>query len=137
MKLQAEKSDAEYVITAQGDAFVDVNRVRHASGIAVGSGRAPAPWGVDGFAALGTADFAALLDPRPELVLIGTGSVQRFPSPALLRPLIEAGIGFEVMNTPAACRTYNILVGEGRRVVAALLVGSDTATTPLQQGGAG
>jgi len=55
-------------------------------------------------------------------MLIGTGTVQRFPDPVALRPLIEAGIGFEIMSTPAACRTYNILVAEDRQVVAALIV---------------
>ena len=57
-----------------------------------------------------------------EIVLIGTGHDQRFPHPAALRPLIEAGIGFEIMSTPAACRTYNILVAEYRLVAAGLIV---------------
>jgi uncharacterized protein len=55
-------------------------------------------------------------------VLLGTGARQRFPAPRLLRPLIEAGIGCEVMDLAAACRTYTILVAEGRRVAAALLI---------------
>jgi uncharacterized protein len=67
------------------------------------------------------ADLRRLLDFSPELVLLGTGPRQRFPRPALLRPLIEARVGFEVMDLQAACRTFNILVGEGRRVAAALL----------------
>lgn len=58
----------------------------------------------------------------PELVVFGSGNRLRFPRPQWLRPLIEAGIGVETMDTAAACRTYNILAGEGRRVVAALLV---------------
>ncbi|MCK7500562.1 MAG: Mth938-like domain-containing protein [Comamonadaceae bacterium] len=78
-------------------------------------------WVRGGFAALTEADLRRLLDFRPELVLLGTGARQRFPQPALLRPLIEARIGFEVMDLQAACRTYNILMGEGRRVAAALL----------------
>lgn len=58
---------------------------------------------------------------KPEVLLLGTGARQRFPSPAVLRPLLQAGIGVEVMDTQAAARTYNILMAEGRRVVAALL----------------
>ena len=59
---------------------------------------------------------------KAEIVLIGTGSGQRFPHPASLRPLIDDGIGFEVMSTAAACRTYNILVAEDRLVAAGLVV---------------
>ena len=60
---------------------------------------------------------------EPELVVFGSGARLRFPSPALLRPLIDAGIGVETMDTAAACRTYNVLLAEGRSVVAALLFG--------------
>jgi len=67
--------------------------------------------------------WAALLAQRPEIVLLGTGEQQRFPRPEILRPLTEAGIGVEVMTVQAACRTYNILVAEERRVAAALLLG--------------
>lgn len=63
-----------------------------------------------------------ILELQPEVVLLGSGPRQRFPDPALLAPLLERGIGVEVMDTGAACRTYNILVGEDRRVVAALFV---------------
>jgi uncharacterized protein len=59
---------------------------------------------------------------KPELIIIGTGKRQRFPGPELLKTLIEAKIGFEVMDSQAACRTYNILVGEGRQVLLALIV---------------
>ena len=58
----------------------------------------------------------------PELVVFGSGARLRFPQAAWIRPLIEAGIGIETMDTAAACRTYNILAGEGRRVIAALLL---------------
>jgi uncharacterized protein len=63
-----------------------------------------------------------MVDLKPELVLIGTGSRQRFPKPELLKALVQAKIGFEIMNSQAACRTYNILVGEGRQVLLALIV---------------
>jgi len=58
-----------------------------------------------------------------EIVLPGTGAQLRFPRPEILRPLLEAGVGVEVMDVQAACRTYNILVSEERKVAAALLLG--------------
>ena len=75
-----------------------------------------------GFDALAEADFAALLAHKPEVVLLGTGATLRFPHPRLLAPLTDARVGVEVMDTPAACRTFNILSGEGRRAIAALIV---------------
>ncbi|MEK6748241.1 MAG: Mth938-like domain-containing protein [Pseudomonadota bacterium] len=66
--------------------------------------------------------FAALLPMAPELVILGTGSRLRFPISAILAPLMTRGIGVEVMNTAAACRTYNFLMVDGRNVLAALLL---------------
>ena len=59
--------------------------------------------------------------PRPEVILLGTGNRLQFPHPRLTQPLQQAGIGLEAMDTVAACRTYNILMAEGRQVLAALL----------------
>jgi uncharacterized protein len=69
-----------------------------------------------------TADLEPLLGLAPEVVLLGTGSRQQFPDPRVLRILYEQGIGVEVMDTSAACRTFNVLVAEGRAVAAALIV---------------
>lgn len=79
-------------------------------------------WQLPGFHALQPAHFERLAALQPELVILGTGHRQRFAAPALLRSLIERGIGVECMDTAAACRTYNVLVNEGRSVVAALIV---------------
>jgi uncharacterized protein len=68
--------------------------------------------------------FEQALALRPEVVIFGSGARLRFVSPALYSSLIERGIGVETMDTPAACRTYNVLASEGRSVVAALLVGA-------------
>lgn len=67
-------------------------------------------------------DFAAVLALQPEVVLLGTGRSQRFPAHRVLATLHAARVGVEVMDTGAACRTYNVLLGEGRRVVAALML---------------
>jgi len=79
-------------------------------------------WAPAGFAGLAPADFAGLLEYAPEVVLLGTGNKQRFPDPRLTGGLASARIAVEVMDTRAACRTFNILIGEDRRVVAALLI---------------
>jgi uncharacterized protein len=82
------------------------------------------PWPPATFSELTEADFDALLQDKPELVIFGSGSRLRFPSAALLRGLIARRVGVESMDTAAACRTYNVLVSEGRTVVAALLLES-------------
>ena len=79
-------------------------------------------WNVASFDELSEAHFAYFLDLKPDVLLLGTGARQRFPHPRLYRALTNAGIGLECMNTPAACRTYNILVAEDRKVVAAILI---------------
>jgi uncharacterized protein len=79
-------------------------------------------WSVTDFAALTINDFQQLANLQLQVVLLGTGPKIRFPKSELLIPLIHQQIGIEFMDTPAACRTYNILVAEGRVVAAALLL---------------
>ncbi|MBK1648542.1 Mth938-like domain-containing protein [Rhabdochromatium marinum] len=67
-------------------------------------------------------DLTALLDAQPQLILLGTGAQGRMPPPPLIAAGAERGIGIEWMHTGAACRTYNLLASEGRRVAAALLL---------------
>ena len=84
---------------------------------AIATGFAP-----NGFESLTEDDFEKLLKTSPEIVLLGTGAIHRFPHPRLSAPLHHAHVGLEVMDTRAACRTYNILAGEGRNVAAALII---------------
>ena len=79
-------------------------------------------WNVPAIDELSIADFQPALDLHPEIILFGTGIKQRFPSMALMTEIMQAGIAIEVMDTGAACRTFNVLIGEQRMVVAALLV---------------
>lgn len=79
------------------------------------------PWRPASFAELKREDFAQALASKPELVLFGSGSRIRFPTPALMRDLIDAHIGVETMDVGAVARTFNALAGEGRRVVALVL----------------
>lgn len=80
-------------------------------------------WPPETPAALDSAHFEQILALRPELVIFGSGERLQFVPPALYRALIDARVGIETMDTAAACRTYNVLAGEGRSVVAALLLG--------------
>lgn len=122
MKLHLAQPDGTNIFTGYGEDYVEVNRQRYQRSLVVLPDRLLTDWGGGGFAALSAADFAPLAELAPEILLLGTGAVLRFPPPAVLRPLIEAAVGVEVMDTRAACRTYNILVAEGRRVAAALLL---------------
>jgi len=79
-------------------------------------------WHVPTIEELSIADFQPALDLHPEIILFGTGIKQHFPSIALMTEIMQAGIAIEVMKTSAACRTFNVLIGEQRMVVAALLV---------------
>jgi len=121
MKLQADSVEALNTVTAYGPGWIEINRQRHEGAVLVRPEGEIAAWTVQSFEALAAGDFEALLARKPELVLFGTGETQRFPHPRLTAALASAGIGVDVMNTHAACRTYNILMMEGRRVLAALL----------------
>ncbi|MCL2830903.1 MAG: Mth938-like domain-containing protein [Betaproteobacteria bacterium] len=122
MKLEWDRIEGKNAFTGYGQNYVEINGKRHESGLLVLSGQIIEGWGLAGFEALQVEDFEQLAALAPDIALFGSGPTLRFPAPELLRPLIEAGIGLEVMNTPAACRTWNILVSEGRKVVAALLM---------------
>ena len=131
MKLYALASSSSrsqfHVITAHGAGFIAVDGRRLARSLLLLPDRIDEAWGPDGFADLTAEHLAPLASLGCDVLLLGTGSRQRFPAAALLRPLIEAKIGVEAMDTPAACRTYNILVAEGRKVAAALIVEKDAA----------
>lgn len=126
MKLQAVSRSAQHAVTAYGGDHVAIDGHAYGRSLLLLPDHIDAQWGPTNFAGLGEAHFAALADltAHCDVLLLGTGRRQRFPAPALLRPLHELGRGLEVMDTPAACRTYNILLAEGRAVAAALIVES-------------
>jgi uncharacterized protein len=119
---QIEQSGAN-LIDAYDQTRIRINGRDYASGLAVTAEAVVTDWGPDRIADLDAGHVEALLALQPQVVIIGTGTRQQFPDPALYFGLLERGIGVEIMDTGAACRTYNILVGEGRRVVAGLLLG--------------
>jgi len=124
VKLHATAPSALNTFSGYGDGFVMVNGQRHEGGNASSIIVMPEqllPWDVTGFDALKEEDFHVFLDLKLEILLLGTGPKQRFPHPRLTRELAAAHIGVEAMDLQAACRTYNILMAEQRRVAAALL----------------
>ena len=110
------------VVTGLGPGWIRIGAVECRQNVVLSSDAIATGWAASGFDGLSDDDFAQLLARKPEVVLFGTGATIRFPHPRLTRPLTEAGVGVEVMDTPAACRTFNILAAEGRSVVAALLL---------------
>ena len=110
------------VFTGYGDDYVRLGIVVYRENVVVTPERILTGWCPAGFDALTDADFAAVAELQPEIVLLGTGARQRFPSPRLTRALAEARIGLDVMDTPAACRTFNILAAEERKVAVAILL---------------
>ena len=110
------------VFTGHGAGFVRLGVVEYRDNLIVTPERIVAGWAPGGFDQLSEADFNSLAALEPEVALLGTGATLRFPHPRLARALVDAGIGLEVMDTPAACRTFNILAAEGRKVAAALFL---------------
>ena len=122
MKLHLNISAGFNAVTGHGLGFVVVNQQRIETSLILMADKLNTPWAVAGLAGLTLADFAPLIDLKPELVVFGAGQSFQFPDRRIMAAFSAARIGFETMDTPAACRTYNVLVGEGRNVAAALLV---------------
>ena len=122
MKLHLQPEHGQHLFTGYGAGYVAVNKVRYETSVVV-SPQGVREWRVAGFDALGPQDFSFVAELGAEVVILGTGAAQRFPQPALARALSASGTGMEVMDTGAACRTYNILAAESRKVVAAILLG--------------
>ena len=110
------------IVTGLDTGWVRVGATEYRENIVLLPDQVITGWAPSGFDALSEVDFAGLLDSKPEIVLLGTGERQHFPHPRLLAALTAAHVGVEAMDTRAACRTFNILVAEGRRVAAALTV---------------
>jgi uncharacterized protein len=127
MKLHPDRIDAPNLITAYTqDAVVVGDRSWTASLVLPWQGEARA-WPVATFEALERGHFDPLAELAPDILLFGSGARLRFPRPEWLASLMAARIGIETMDVAAACRTYNLLVAEGRKVVAALLIEPDVS----------
>ncbi len=132
MKFQADRADDVQIITGYGPGWLGVNRQEQHGSRLVGSAGLLQPWACERFEDLTAAHFEALAQVCAEIqaqtqravevLLLGSGRQQRFVHPGWLRPLIAQRIGMEMMDTPAALRTYNVLAMEGRNVLAALIL---------------
>ena len=122
MKLHLESPTAQNTFTGYGEGYVMVNGARVERSVVVLPSRILTDWPAARFDDLAPEHFEALAGLGCEIVLLGTGGKLRFPRAEIIAPLVRAGIGVEVMDLQAACRTYNILMAEQRKVAAALLI---------------
>lgn len=122
MKLHLNQAAGRNAFTGYGEGYVLINGVRHESNVLVMPDSPVAAWDVQNPVLMTPEQISRLAQLDVEILLIGTGAKLRFPPPDTLQPLLKAGIGVEAMDTTAACRTYNILMGEGRKVAAAVVV---------------
>lgn len=122
MKLHLTTAENQHLITGYGEDFIEINKKRYAQNLIVLANQLILDWNAKNFAALSAENFILITDIKPEVVLLGTGSTHRFLHPKITQNLTEIGIPIECMTTAAACRTYNILMSEGRNVAAALLM---------------
>jgi uncharacterized protein len=122
VKLQPDRIEGVNAVTAIGPGMVRINARDYTTSLVLPWRGEVLAWPCDAFERLRAEHFEPLVALAPELVIFGSGQRLRFAAPSLLRSLIERRIGVETMDTAAACRTYNVLAGEGRAVVAALLL---------------
>ncbi len=121
MKLHLMPNRGLQLISGYGPGYIAVNHVRYEKCVVV-TPQSITAWAVTDFDQITAADFGFIAELKPEVVIFGTGIRQRFPQPGLARALAATGAGVEIMDSRAACRTYNILASENRQVVAAILV---------------
>ena len=121
MKPTPNGTTAHNTFTAYGDSHVCVNAVRYEKNIIVIKDRMIEEWSPNNFETLTVADMQTIAGIDAEVILFGTGNKLRFPRPELMQPIAQTRKGLEVMDIHAACRAYNLLSSEGRRVAAALL----------------
>ena len=122
MRFILENDAHHYLVSSYGAGWVNVNEREFRRSLIVMPKQVIADWPPQTFGDLETLHFETIAQLEPEMVVLGTGGRQQFPHPRLIQPLLAKGIGVETMDTAAACRTYNIIMLEGRRVAAALLV---------------
>jgi len=122
MKFSLESAATANGIRAYAPGEVRIGEAIYRRSLVVSGERLIADWGPERFEDLTAENLKLLVAFDPEVVILGCGNTQRFPNASVLAPLTQQGVGVEVMETGAACRTFNILLAEERRVVAALIV---------------
>jgi uncharacterized protein len=122
MRLKPDITGAANTIRAYDEGYIRINDQTIRRSLIVTPEKLITDWPPQSFTDLQADHLEQLLALDPEIVLLGTGARQHFPNPRLSSPLLSWGVGLEVMDTAAACRTYNFIMAEGRRVAAALLL---------------
>ncbi|MEW7849304.1 Mth938-like domain-containing protein [Massilia aurea] len=122
MKLHSDNTQQYQTVTGIDAGGVEINAQRYDYSLTVLPEVAPRPWNVTDFDQLTAAHFDELAQDAPDVVILGTGARQRFVHPRLVTSLSSRHIGVESMDNGAACRTYNVLMGEGRKVTLALIL---------------
>jgi uncharacterized protein len=134
MKLHSSSTEKYQTVTGYDRSGVEINAQRFDYSVLVMPEVAPRPWPVTRFEDLKAEHFEAIAADKPDVVILGTGERQRFVHPRLVTSLSGSRIGVESMDSHAACRTYNILMGEGRKVTLALIIeggeGDEGASAP-------
>ncbi len=121
MHFAQDDCSSDLLIRGYGDGVITIGNQQFARSLILTRDSLIADWRPQHVAELLHDDFVPIMEIRPEVLVLGTGKALTFPSPALTARLLQLGIGVEIMDTAAACRTYNILLSEQRNVVAALL----------------
>ncbi len=121
MPLIEDPIDARFSIQAYGPDSITINQREYRGSLVLSPDRLIEHWPVRDLEDLNEATLACVFELQPDVVLLGTGSRQRFPTPDLWRLFAERQLGMEAMDTGALCRTFNILAAEGRAVVALIL----------------
>ena len=127
MKFQPDTTSGVNLITRHESGRLWVGSTPFEHSVLVPWEGAVLPWAAATPELLTLQDFERIAALRPEVVIFGSGARLRFVSPAVLQPLMALRIGIETMDTAAACRTYNVLVSEHRRALAALLLAPATS----------
>jgi uncharacterized protein len=122
VKLQPDKQPSLNTVSAYGPDYIEINAQRYTQSLLLSPESPVIEWSCTRFEDIKTEDFEQIAKLDPAVVIFGSGQRIRFPQAALIAPLIARNIGIETMDLQAACRTYNVLMAEGRKVVAALLI---------------
>ena len=127
MELQLENQPSGYRVSSFVDNAVVIGEVRYAASLIVTPEQVVPDWPPQHLDQLTVDDLGMILALGPELILVGTGNALRFPDSVILKGVMRAGIGIDFMDSRAACRTYNILAAEGRRVAAGVIINRSTS----------
>lgn len=122
MKFAEDHNSATYKISAYDDQSIAINGLAYSQSLVLSPSELDSEWSPSSFNELRASHLETIYTMKPEIIILGTGSKQTFPPAEILRHLAIKQIGYEIMDTQAACRTFNILMAEGRTVVAALFI---------------